>query len=92
MEVAVYVRKSFFYKGRADLKVNSIKTVWVEQKVKSTTVLIGGFYRSSNSNIDKFWRMKESTHRTYSTPIIDIIITGDFYIDMSQNNDNIINA
>ena len=48
----------------------------------------GGFYIPPNSSPDYFDLIKESVDRAYNTNLADIIITGDFNIDMSQNNNN----
>ncbi|MCG7875097.1 MAG: endonuclease/exonuclease/phosphatase family protein, partial [Candidatus Thiodiazotropha endolucinida] len=86
--VVIYVKDSYCCKRRTDIEIPGIEAVWVELKIKSKPVLIGGFYRAPNSNADYFNLIRESVDRAYNTNIPDIIITGDFNIDMSQNNSN----
>ncbi|MCG7879157.1 MAG: reverse transcriptase domain-containing protein, partial [Candidatus Thiodiazotropha endolucinida] len=59
---------------------------WVEIQVKSKRILVGGFYRPPNSSPEYFNLIKESIDRAYNTNLSDIIITGDFNIDMTLNN------
>ncbi|MCG8077783.1 MAG: reverse transcriptase family protein, partial [Candidatus Thiodiazotropha taylori] len=84
----IYVKDSYHCKRRTDIEIPGVEAVWVELKIKSKTVLIGGFYRAPNSNADYFNLIRESFDRAYYTNIPDIIITGDFNIDMTQNNSN----
>ena len=86
--VIVYVRDSFFCKRRSDLELQGLEAVWVEIRVKSRNILIGGFYRPPNSNTGYFELIIESIDRAYNTNIVDIIILGDFNCNMSVNNKN----
>ena len=86
--VVVYVRDSFFCKRRSDLELQGLEAVWVEIRVKSRNILIGGFYRPPNSNTGYFELINESIDRAYNTNIVDIIILGDFNFNMSVNNKN----
>ena len=86
--VAVYARNSLSCKRRSDLELPGVESVWVQIQVKSKKVLIGGFYRPPDSGQDYFELIKESVDRACNTNIADVVITGDFNIDMSQNNNN----
>ncbi|MCG8113671.1 MAG: reverse transcriptase domain-containing protein [Candidatus Thiodiazotropha taylori] len=86
--VAIYVRDTLSCKRRPDLEIYSVESVWLELQVKSKRILIGGFYRPPNSNQDHFTLIKESIDKACNTNIADIVITGDFNIDMSNNNNN----
>ena len=86
--VIIYVRDTLFCKRRPDLEIQGLESTWVEIQIKSKKVLVGGFYRPPNSSPDYFDLIKESVDRAYNTNLADIIITGDFNIDMSQNNNN----
>ena len=88
--VIVYVRDTMSSKRRSDLEVQGLEAVWVEIQVKSKKVLVGGFYRPPNSNINYFNLINESADRAYNTNIQDIIILGDFNVNMlNDNNDKI---
>ena len=86
--VAVYARNSLSCKRRSDLELPGVESVWVQIQVKSKKVLIGRFYRPPNSGQDYFELIKESVDRACNTNIANVVITGDFNIDMSQNNNN----
>ena len=59
--------------------------VWVEITVRSKLILVGGFYRPPNSKNDFFDCILESIDRAYNTNIMDMIVTGDFNLDMLGN-------
>ena len=84
--VIVYVRDSFSCRRRHDLEIRGLESVWVEILVKSKKILIRGFYRPPNSNNEYFNLISESVDRAHNTNVADIIITGDFNINMKPNN------
>ena len=84
----IYVRDTLFCKQRPDLEIQGLECTWVEIQIKSKKVLVGEFYRPPNSSPDYFDFIKESVDRAYNTNLSDIIITDDFNIDISQNNNN----
>lgn len=86
--VAVYVRDSIVCKRRGDLEINDLEAVWVEVRVKSKVLLIGGFYRPPNSDNNYFNLILESLDRAYNTNIIDIIILGDLNYNMISGGNN----
>ena len=86
--VVVYVCDTLSCKGRPDLELYSVESFWIQLQVKSKRVLIGGFYRPPKCNQDHFNLIKESIDKACNTNIADIVITGDFNIDMSHNNNN----
>ncbi|MCG7864732.1 MAG: endonuclease/exonuclease/phosphatase family protein [Candidatus Thiodiazotropha taylori] len=86
--VIIYVRDSFMCKRRSDLELQGLEAVWIEIRVKSRNILIGGFYRPPNSNTGYFELINESIDRAYNTSILDVIILGDFNFNMSLNNKN----
>ena len=61
---------------------------WVEIRVKSKKVLIGGFYRPPNSSTRYFEFINESIDRAYNSNILDTFILGDFNCNMTSNNSN----
>ena len=86
--VIIYVRDTLFYKQRPDLEILSLESTWIEIQIKSKKVLVGGFYKPPNNSPDYFDLIKESVDRAYNINLADIIISGDFNIDTSQNNNN----
>ena len=58
--------------------------------MRSKKILIGGFYRPSNSTADYFTILRERIDRAYNTNIPDIVIAGDFNFNMrTDGNDRI---
>ena len=75
--VVIYARDTLSCKRRKDLEINGLEAVWIEIKIKSKKVLVGGIYRPPNSNSDYFNLILESTDRAHNTNIQNIIIIGD---------------
>ena len=87
--VIAYVRDALFCKRRTDLDVRGVEGLWLEVNIKTKTILVGGFYRPPNSNLDYFNLIKESIDRACNTSMIDIIITGDLNYDISKPQNKI---
>ena len=87
-DVLAYVRETITCKRRHDLEINALEAVWLELSVKSTKVLVAGIYRPPNSNSAYMDLIKESVDRAYNANIVDIIIAGDFNLNMALNSDN----
>ena len=87
--VIAYVRDTLSCKRRTDLEVRGVEVLWLKVNIKTKTILVGGFYRPPNSNVDYFNLIKESIDRACNTSIIDIIITGDFNYDISKPQNKI---
>ncbi len=80
--VAIYLRDYLHGILRNDLSVNGLEALWVETCHNNQTILIGGFYRPPNSN-NNYWNLlEESFDRAYNTLNDNIIITGDFNINV----------
>ena len=56
--------------------------VWVEILIKNKPVLTGTFYRPPNSNASVLYDIVTSIDLAHDTGIKDIIITGDFNLDL----------
>ncbi len=86
--VAIYVRDSLTSIRRHDLEIANLEAVWVEIKLKTKSILVGGFYRPPNSNSDYLDRIHVSIDRALNTSIHDIVILGDFNLNTLKRNDN----
>ena len=86
--VAMYVRDFFTCKRRADLEIHGLEAVWLELQVQSKQILVGGFYRPTNSSAEYFNLVVESIDRAHNTNITDLIILGDFNYNMLTNDNN----
>ena len=82
--VAVYVKDNIPYSRRADLELAGIECVWVEIHLRHKRLLIGTFYRPPNSGSSCFNQIENSIGLAVDTGISDIIITGDFNLDILQ--------
>ncbi len=80
--VAIYLRDNIHGTIRNDLSVNGLEAIWVETSHNSKTILIGGFYRPPNSNNNYWSLIEESFDRAYNTRLDNIIITGDFNLNI----------
>ena len=86
--VIVYIRDTISSKRRSDLEIRGLEATWDEHQVRSKKVLIGGFYRPPESHADYIDLISESLNRAYDTNIQDIIILGDFNINMFHDTNN----
>ena len=86
--MVIYVRDTILCKRRKDIEINGLEAIWLEVRIKSKKILIGGIYRPPNSSSDYFNLMLESIDRTHNTNIYDVIITGDLNYDMLSNGSN----
>ena len=77
--VAIYVRDGITAIERPDLSVNGVKAIWVDIKINRKTLLVGGFYRPSNSN-NNHWNLIE---HNFDQAVDDILIAGDFNINQT---------
>ena len=84
--VAVYVKGMFHSRQRNDLELRNVECVWVEILIKNKPVLIGTFYRPPNSNALVLSDIETSIDLAHDTGIKDIIITGDFNLDLLKQN------
>ena len=66
--------------------LNYVECVWVEILIKNKPVLIGTFYRPPNSNVSVLSDIETSIDLAHDTGIKDIIITGDFNLDLLKQN------
>lgn len=89
--VVIYARDSLACRRRYDIEINGLEAVWVELRIKSKQILIGGIYRPPDSNDNYFNLLLESMDRAVNTNIIDIIILGDFNLNILHNANSKVN-
>ena len=83
--VIVYVRENIPCKRRRDLELQGLESIWLELKLKSKVVLFGLFYRPPNSNSEILEKIDQSTDLAMDADVSDVIITGDFNINFTDN-------
>lgn len=80
--ICVYVNNNIFSKRRNDLELRDVECIWVEILTHNKKVLIGTFYRPPNSHSMTLTSIENSVGLAIDTNIENILITGDFNLDM----------
>ena len=80
--ILIYVSDKLFSKRRFDLELPGIECVWIEIKTKTKTFLFSTFYRPPNSAANVLTSFESSIGLAIDENIDDLIITGDFNLDM----------
>ncbi len=86
--VAIYVRDSLYAKERTDLSINQLEAVWIELHTNQRKLLIGGIYRPPDSNNNHWNLLQESIDRAFNQICDNILITGDFNINVQNSTAN----
>ena len=84
--VIVYVKSNVGFCRRNDLEMNGIECIWIEISLRNRKILIGTFYRPPNSSMIYLNMIENSISLAVDTGIKDIIITGDFNINLLNNS------
>lgn len=80
--VAVYVKNNIPCMRRTELEILNVESVWIEIRLKYKRLLIGTFYRPPNSDQSVLSNIERSIDLAIDTGISDIIILGDFNLNM----------
>lgn len=86
--VCVYVDNTLYAKRRNDLELQNIECVWIEVSLHGKKILIGTFYRPPNSTNETLTVIENSIGLANDTNIQDILVTGDFNLDILKQNTN----
>ena len=78
----IYIRDSVYHKRRYDLEPRDTECIWIEIKLNHIRILFGLFYRPPNSDMSYYSSIEDSISLAMDTQINNIIITGDFNLDM----------
>ena len=84
--VMLCVKEGIHYKRCNDLELRHIESIWIEVANSHKRVLVGFFYRSPNSDAAYLSSIEDSVDLTTDTGISDIIITGDFNLNINNHN------
>ena len=84
--VILYVKETLRYKRKADLEIRDIECIWIELINNHQRILFGLFYRPPNSNVNYLSSIEDSLGLAIDTGIADIIVTGDFNLNMLNPN------
>ncbi|MEW8548517.1 MAG: reverse transcriptase family protein [Candidatus Thiodiazotropha sp.] len=80
--IIVYVKNDIPCKRRQDLELLNIECVWLELNIKNRKLLVGTFYRPPSSSPQVLIDIENSIGLAVDTGITDIVITGDFNLNM----------
>ena len=80
--VALYIKNNVFHKRRSDLEIPGVECIWVELVLRNKHILFGVFYRPPNSTAVQHLCIIDSIHLAVDTGIQDIVITGDFNLNI----------
>ncbi|MES9994044.1 MAG: reverse transcriptase family protein [Candidatus Thiodiazotropha sp.] len=80
--VIIYVKEGIHYKRRQDLELRGIECIWIEVANSRKHILFGLFYRPPNSDASYYSNMEDSLALAIDTRIDDIIVTGDFNLNV----------
>lgn len=86
--ICVYVQENVYSCRRSDLELPNIESIWIEVVTHNTKQLIGTFYRPPNSDNTILSSIEDSIAVAFDTNIHNIMITGDFNLDMQKQVSN----
>ena len=84
--VCVYVNSNVYSRRRTDLELPDTECIWVEVTTNHRKFLLGTFYRSSNAPAATYSLIEDSISLAFDTNIPDILITGDFNLDIQKDS------
>ena len=84
--VAVYIKNDIQCIRRTDLEILNIECVWIEIRLQGKRLLVGSYYRPPNSDNAVLTNIENSIDLAVDTEISDIIILGDFNLDINKPN------
>ena len=85
--VAMYIRNNLTFIRRNDLETDDVECLWIELKCKQRQpVLISSIYRPPSSSVDFLDKINYIIDRA-SCECKEMIVSGDFNFDVSQDND-----
>ena len=84
--VMLYVKEGRHYKRCNDLGLRNIESIWIEVANSHERVLVGLFYRPPNPDAAYLSSIDDSVDLATDTGISNIIITGDFNLNVNNHN------
>ena len=87
--ILIYVSDKLYSKRRVDLEIPGIECIWLEVKSKNKSFLFSTFYRPPNSKTDILTRFENSIGLAIDDNKDDIIITGDFNLNLLKSTTSI---
>ena len=82
--ICTFIRNNVYSKRRTDIELPNIECLWVEFYIHNRKILLGTFYRPPNSLPAVLDSMENSIGLAFDSNAHEIIITGDFNLDMLE--------
>ncbi len=82
--VMIYVKENLHYKRRSDLEILGTEYIWIELVLSTKHILFGVFYRPPNTDALQHSRIIDCIHLAIDTGMNNIVVTGDFNIDVAN--------
>ena len=86
--ICVYTKQNVHSRRRQDIELPNIECLWIEVSTHNKKILLGTFYRPPNSTQDALTSIEDSISLAYDTNIQNILITGDFNLDVLKSSSN----
>ncbi|MES9882168.1 MAG: endonuclease/exonuclease/phosphatase family protein [Sedimenticola sp.] len=86
--VAIYIREGLHATHRPDLSINGLESLWVDVKFNQRTFIMGGIYRPPDANNNDWLLLEECIDRVFNQACENVIIAGDFNINVHNSNSN----
>ena len=80
--IMIYIKEVIRYKCREDLEPRNVECIWLELANCNRRLLFGLFYRPPSSDAEYLTSIENPIALAVDTGISDIIITGDFNLDI----------
>ena len=86
--IYVYAKQDIYSHRRINLELPNIERLWIEVYMQHRKALIGTFYRPPNSAPAILTSIEVSVGITFDSGIENILITGDFNLDILKKASN----
>lgn len=86
--VCVYAKSNVYSRRRTDLELQDIECIWIEINTQHRKFLLGTFYRPPNAPAATLSSIEDSIGLSLDANIRDILITGDFNLDIRKQISN----
>ena len=84
--VILYIKEGINYRRRHDLETGRVECIWIEITNRQRHILFGVFYRPPEADAEYFTFIEHSVNMATDTGCNNIVITGDFNLNMFKNN------
>ena len=86
--ICEYAKQNVHSRRRQDIELANIECQWIEVSTHNKKIILGTFYRPPNSTQDVLTSIEDLISLAYDTNIQNILITGDFNLDVLKSSSN----